>query len=390
MEKILDYIAKSLAGFEDLLFDEVVEAGGTNVNKVVRGVRFKADLEVIYKLNYTSRIAISILQELTTFPVRAERDLYSGMYAIEWEKYLNSDGSLFIECVTSHKKLTHSLFLSQLSKDAIVDRFRDNKGERPSVEPYDPDLRISVHLNDRLCSISLNSSGQPLFKRGYRAAGGLAPLNEVLASGLLKMSGFDGTQNLFDPMCGSGTFLTEGAMIALNIPSGYKRASFGFQNWKNFDNELWEKVRDEADSKIKESLDISIVGADMSASAMSLARRNIQDCGVNDFVEIRRADFFKGRQGAGFKGVIIMNPPYGERIGEADVEMIYSRIGSTLKHHYTDTNAWILTGNLDALKFVGLKTSRKIKVYNGSIECRFVKYELYEGSRKLSKKSDSE
>lgn len=384
------HIAKCLFGFEELLKEEVILAGGKEAKPINRGVSFLGDNETMYRINYTSRIAISILQELTTFPAEDEHDFYKQIYKYEWENLIDKDGFLFVEATTNHDTMNHSHYLSQLTKDAVVDRFRDKTGGRPSVDSNNPDIRISIHLTRDTCTVSLNSSGQALFKRGYRAAGGEAPLNEVLAASLLKLTGWDGTTNLYDPMCGSGTFLTEGAFIALNIPPGYIRDSYGFQRWKGYDKALYESVKQEADSKIKTELDIDIIGGDISASALSLSRRNCRDAGVDQFVKVIRGDFFKNRAVQNFSGTIIANPPYGERIGGVDHEMIYSRIGSTLKHHYTNTSAWILTGSMEGLKFIGLKSSKKIKVFNGSIECYFVRFDLYEGSKKHQYLNDEE
>jgi putative N6-adenine-specific DNA methylase len=275
--------------------------------------------------------------------------------------------------------MTHSLFIAQLAKDAVVDRFRNQEGARPSVDLDAPDLRIHVHLDQKNVSISLDSSDIPLFKRGYRIGALSAPINEVLAAGLLELSEWDEKTPLFDPMCGSGTFLIEAAMKATKTPAGKFRSEFGFMKWRDFDETLWNKVKSDAEALIV-PLTVEIKGSDASRKAITMARRNLQAAGFSENVHTEWQDFFE--QTKNFSGFIITNPPYDERIKLSDFEEFYSNIGSAIKHHCTDSEAWIIVNSPDAMDAIGLHPSRKIKVFNGSIECRFLKYTVYQGSKK--------
>jgi putative N6-adenine-specific DNA methylase len=260
-----------------------------------------------------------------------------------------------------------------------VDRFRNQQGVRPSVNLDTPDLRIHVHLDQRELSISLDSSDMPLFKRGYRVGALEAPINEVLAAGLLELSGWDEKTPLFDPMCGSGTFLIEAAMKATKTPAGKFRTDFGFMKWKDFDETLWNEVKDAADAQIV-LLEVEIKGSDVSRRVITMTRRNLQAAGFSETIQTEWFDFFE--QTKNFSGFVITNPPYDERMKLDDLETFYNSIGSALKHHCTNSEVWLIVSSPDAMHAIGLHPSRKIKVFNGSIECRFLKYTVYEGSKK--------
>jgi putative N6-adenine-specific DNA methylase len=279
--------------------------------------------------------------------------------------------------------------VSQKTKDAIVDKFRDTDGTRPDVDIKDPDLRINIHIHKNNCNVSLDSSGSSLHHRGYRTATNIAPINEVLASGLLLLSGWDGQCDFLDPMCGSGTMLTEAAMIACNIPANINRKGFAFEKWYDFDAELYGKIVDASLKKTRE-FHYKIVGYDKAPSAVRKALDNIENANLTDYITVDRKDFFKTEKESEGKLHMCFNPPYGERL-DIEMENFYSAIGDTLKQGYPGTNAWFITSNLPALKYVGLRPSRKIKVFNSHLESRLVKYEMYEGSKKAKyQKSEEE
>ena len=377
--KQYQFIAKTLAGLEEALAQELLSLGVQEVKPVVRGVSFSGDKALMYKVNYQSRLAIRVLMSIQSFPVRNERDLYQSIYRIAWENYMDSSGTLAVDAVTQHPKMTHSLFIAQLAKDAVVDRFRNQEGNRPSVDLDAPDLRIHVHLDQTGASISLDSSDIPLFKRGYRVGAMEAPINEVLAAGLLDLSGWDGKTPLFDPMCGSGTFLIEAAMKATKTPAGKFRNEFGFMKWKDFDVQLWDKVKNDAEAQIV-PLEVEIRGNDISRKAISMARRNLQAAGFTENIHTEWKDFFELTNN--FSGFVITNPPYDERMKLNDLETFYKNIGSTFKHLCTNSEVWIIVSSPEAMNAIGLHPARKIKVFNGNIECRFLKYTIYQGSKK--------
>jgi putative N6-adenine-specific DNA methylase len=270
------------------------------------------------------------------------------------------------------------------SKDAIVDYFRQKYQKRPSIDLKHPDVQFDVHIQNNVCTLSLDSSGESLHKRGYRSDTNIAPINEVLAAGLVLLTGYDGTQHFVDPMCGSGTILIEAAMIANNIPANINRPEFGFEKWKNFDEELFKVIHDSLLKKIRNA-NKSIIGFDKAPSAVRKAQNNVMNASLEEFIKIERKNFFQEKSPVEGNVIVLFNPPYGERL-EVDVPVFYGKIGDTLKQEYTDTSAWLITSDFEqGLKNVGLRTSRKIKVYNGKLECRFVKYEMYSGSRKRNK-----
>ncbi|MCL2511268.1 MAG: THUMP domain-containing protein [Bacteroidales bacterium] len=377
--KQYQFIAKTLAGMEEALAEELISLGAQEVKPVIRGVSFSGDKALMYKVNYQSRLAIRFLVSIQSFPAINEKELYKSIYSVAWENYMDSAATLAVDAVTQHPKMTHSLFIAQLAKDAVVDRFRNQEGVRPSVDLDTPDLRIHVHLDHKEATILLDSSNVPLFKRGYRIGALVAPINEVLAAGLLELSQWDEKTPLYDPMCGSGTFLIEAAMKATKTPAGKYRSEFGFMKWKDFDEKLWHQVKEEAEALIV-PLEVEIKGSDLSRRAITMARRNIEAAGFSDVIHTEWQDFFQ--QTKNFSGFIITNPPYDERLSLTDFEAFYKNIGTTLKHLCTNSQAWLIVSSPDATDAIGLHSSRKIKVFNGSIECRFLKYDIYQGSKK--------
>lgn len=384
MEENFEMLAKSLFGFENVLARELRNLGAQNVKEGVRHVKFKGDIGFMYKANLALRTAIRILVPIHTFMLNSEDDLYRNLSKFTWEDYLDPESTLAIHSSVHSPIFSNSHYVSLKSKDAIVDYFRQKYHKRPSIDLKHPDVQFDVHIQNNVCTISLDSSGESLHKRGYRSDTNIAPINEVLAAGLVLLTGYDGTQHFVDPMCGSGTILIEAAMIANNIPANINRPEFGFEKWKNFDEELFKVIHDSLLKKIRNA-DKSIIGFDKAPSAVRKAQNNIMNASLEEFIKIERKNFFKEKNPVEGKVIVLFNPPYGERL-EVDVPVFYGKIGDTLKQEYTDTSAWLITSDFEqGLKNVGLRTSRKIKVYNGKLECRFVKYEMYSGSRKRNK-----
>ena len=381
-------LAKTFYGFEQILADELKQLGASNIRPGIRSVEFEGDLGFMYKANLCLRTAIRILKPLNTFNARNERELYQKIYAMDWENIFLPDSTFAVSSTLKSETFTHSLFISQKVKDAIVDKFRDHTGKRPSVNKSAPDIRIHIHIQNKSCHISLDSSGESLHLRGYRTATNIAPINEVLAAGLLLMSGWNGRSNFLDPMCGSGTILIEAAMIACNIPANINRKRFAFQNWLDYNPQLFDLIRESSLSKIRD-YHFKIRGFDKAPSAVSKALANIDNANLSDYITVERTDFFHTqKQGTGHLHMLF-NPPYGERLS-VDLENFYKKIGDTLKRHYPGSDAWFITANLEAIKHVGLRPSRKIKVFNGKLESRLLKYSIYEGSKKSKFKAMSQ
>lgn len=380
-------VAKTLFGFEDILAKELTQLGAMDVEKGVRNVSFVGDKGFMYKVNLGLRTAIKVLKPIASFRVVREEDLYKNVKAIAWDTYLKTTGTLAVDATVHHSVFTHSKYTALKAKDAIVDRFREQTGERPNIDLRFPDLKINVHIDRQRCTISLDTSGESLHRRGYKTATNIAPINEVLAAGLILMSGWDGQSDFMDPMCGSGTILAEAAMIACNIPPNLMRKEFAFERWRDWDVDLFETIEE---SLLKKTRDFHhrILGYDKSPSAVKKAKENIKNAHLEEFIDIKHEDFFKTKKSGSDRLHMVFNPPYGERLENLDVEDFYGNIGTTLKHGYPNTDAWLITSNLEALKHIGLRPSRKIKVFNAKLESRFCKYEMYAGSRKSKKQED--
>ncbi len=379
-------VAKTLFGFEELLAKELRNLGAQDVKIGVRNVSFSGDKGFMYKANLGLRTAIKILKPIKSFRVANEQDLYNQVYKMPWEDYMKPTGSLAIDATVHSTVFTHSKYIALKTKDAIVDKFRDTGGERPNVDLRFPDLKINVHIDKQLCTISLDSSGESLHRRGYKTATNIAPINEVLAAGLIMLSGWDGQSDFMDPMCGSGTILAEAAMIACNIPPNLMRKEFAFERWQDWEVDLFEKIEEFLLSKTRD-FHYKIIGYDKSPSAVSKAKENIKNAHLDEFITVKHEDFFKTQKAGEDVLHMVFNPPYGERL-ELNMEEFYGNIGTTLKHGYPNTNAWFITSNLEALKYIGLRPSRKIKLFNAKLEARLVKYEMYAGSKKAKKQNN--
>lgn len=382
-------VAKTLFGFEEVLAKELRNLGAGNVKEGVRNVSFEGDTGFMYKANLCLRTAIKILKPIHSFYVRDERDLYKKMYHMDWSGYLTPDTTFAIDATVNSEQFSHSLYVSQKTKDAIVDRFRKDHGRRPNVDIKFPDVRIHIHIQRNQCNLALDTSGRSLHHRGYRTATNIAPINEVLAAGLLLLSGWDGQCDFLDPMCGSGTFLTEAAMIACNIPANINRKEFAFEKWRDFDQVLFEKIAESSLNKTRE-FSHRIMGYDKAPSAIRKAQDNAANANLSEYISVERKNFFETQKMTEGHLHMVFNPPYGERLN-IEMEKFYGNIGDTLKQGYPGTDAWFITSNLPALKFVGLRPSRKIKLYNSHLESRLVKYVMYEGSKKakFNKPTDS-
>lgn len=372
-------IATTLYGLEDIVASELSNLGASDIKTLNRAVSFYGDKKMLYKSNLHLRTTLKVLKPLVQFMIRDDIDLYKKIKRIDWEKYLSKNGTLAIEATVNGDYFTHAQYVALKSKDAIVDQFRENYGVRPSIDLEDPDLRINIHISDRTCSVSLDSSSTSLGKRGYRQAQGLAPMSEVLAAGIIALSGWDKKTDLLDPMCGSGTFPIEAAMIACNMAPGRLR-HFGFEHWKDFDADLLNLLKKEADEQITEPT-CKIFGNDIEKRSVEISLTNAMRAGVDKFITFKQLDFLKSE--AQFNdGIILINPPYGERLKEEDeIIPFYQEIGTQLKHHCEGCEAWIISNNLKALKFIGLRPSRKIRLFNGPLDCKLHKYELFKGKR---------
>jgi len=374
------YIAKTISGLEEILASELTAIGANDVKVIKRAVSFSGEKKLLYEANLWCRTALRILKPLYSFPASTNDQLYKSIFDYNWENIFSVDNTFAIDSVINESAFTHSHFVSQKVKDAVADKFRSIYGTRPSVDIENPDIRINIHIYKDTCDVSLDSSGDSLHKRGYKVAAGLAPLSEVLAAGLILHSGWKGESNFVDPMCGSGTILIEAAMIAQNIAPGTFKKSFSFMKWKDYDDSLWQRIKNEATEKQK-PLNCRITGADIEARAIRNTRGNVISANMQKVISLQVASFdeFKPPDGG---GVMIMNPPYGERLEQDDIVTFYKSIGDSLKKNYGGYDAWIISSDMNALKFIGLKPTRKITVFNGPLECRFMKFSIYAGSKK--------
>ncbi|WP_396184559.1 class I SAM-dependent RNA methyltransferase, partial [Flavobacterium sp.] len=380
MEKNFKMVAKTFFGFEEILAKEVQQLGGQDVQTGTRVVTFFGDKGFMYKANLSLRTALKILKPIKWFKVYNEKSLYDGVASIDWSQFMTEKQTFVVDVTLYSEAFNNSQFVALKTKDAIVDQFRAKSGVRPSIDKDFPDLRIHIHLDRDQCTVSLDTSGESLHQRGYRSATNIAPINEVLAAGMLLLSGWEGTSHFLDPMCGSGTILAEAAMIACNIPANINRKEFAFEKWNDWDNDLFDQIIDSLMKKTRE-FHYTIKGYDKAPSAVRKAQDNIQNANLDDYVTIEQKDFFETEKHTEGPLHMVFNPPYGERL-DIDMERFYREIGDTFKQSYPNTQAWFITANLEALKFVGLKPSRKIKLFNGKLEARLVKYDIYEGSKR--------
>ena len=376
-------LAKTFYGFEQLLENELKQLGAQDVVVGNRIVHFKGDKGFMYKANLCLRTALKILVPIHTCTVATEADLYKAAYNFQWNKYFSVQHTFSIDSVVFGELFTHSLYETQKVKDAIADQFRAAVGSRPSVDLKSPDVRINVHIDRNQCTFSLDSSGPSLHLRGYRSATNIAPLNEVLAAGLIQLSNWDTRTDFLDPMCGSGTLLIEAAMLSCNIPANINRPAFAFEKWTDWDEDLYLTIEEAQLNKIQ-GLSGTISGFDKAPSAVKKAQDNIRNANLEDFISVGKNNFFYSGKTSDDPLHLLTNPPYGERLA-GDITALYKQFGDTLKQKYTNTQAWMITSNLEAVKHLGLRPSRKIKLFNGKLEARLMHYAIYSGSKKTHK-----
>ena len=373
-------LAKTLYGLEGILEKELENLGAKNIVLLKRAVQFEGDQELLYRANLELRTALRILVPFAEFQSRHPDSLYRRIGKMDWSAFMSIDDTFAIDAVVHSDLFRHSKFTALRVKDAIVDQFRKKTGRRPNVDVRNPSVRISLHISHNNCTLSLDSSGDSLHKRGYRTEALEAPINEVLAAGMILLSGWQGDSNFIDPMCGSGTILVEAAYFAYNIAPQLYRREFGFMKWKDFDKNLWKKVVEQAVAK-QRPFKHQILGFDKDHRAVRLSGQTLRAARLEDKVMISRSKF-QDLTPPPEAGIVMMNPPYDERLAETNIIALYKMIGDRLKQAFPGFEAWIISSNQDALKRVGLKPSKKLTLFNGSLECRFQKFELYKGSKK--------
>tara|TARA_B100000900_G_scaffold56236_1_gene42028 strand:- start:2964 stop:4124 length:1161 start_codon:yes stop_codon:yes gene_type:complete len=371
-------IAKTMFGLEEVLMGELRTLGAQDIKKMNRAVSFKGDIGFLYKANLNLRTALRILKPIKYFQAYNDQELYKKLKEIDWFKIFKLNNTFSTSATTNSDTFSHSKFASLLLKDAIVDKFREKYSKRPNVDIKEADIHINLHIAKNTCTVSLDSSGISLHKRGYKVNSLEAPINEVLAAGLILLSDWDKKKDFHDPMCGSGTILIEAAMIAQNIPVNIFRKKFSFQNWNDFDSDLWEKIKDVSLNK-EITFNGKISGGDISNKAINICKKNINNALMNNTIEAFQSDFFSTKIKE--DTFVLFNPPYGERL-QLNNTNFYENTGNTLKHSYEGCNVWLISSDLLEMKFIGLKPTRKIKVMNGKLECSFRKFEIYKGSKK--------
>lgn len=372
--------ATTFFGLEELLQKEILSLGGKNIKPFRRGVSFEGDLGFLYKANLCLRTALKIIIPIHQFKAQTNDTFYQGIKEIAWEKLITYNDSIKIECVVNSDYFEHSLFMAQKAKDAIADRFRERYGKRPDVDLVHPVLRIYIHIFKDEISVNIDSSGELLYKRGYRTDTNKAPINEILAAALVILSGWQPHKQLIDGMCGSGTIAIEAALLANNVPPGIFRKEFGFMRWRNYDEKLFELITESALNRIKEH-DLDIVANEIYEPTVKKMQTNLKNAKLQDVIQVSNKNFFDlitDRK----NGFIILNPPYGERIEKQEIAAFYKQIGDKLKKDFAGFTCWIITSSAEGFKNIGLRPTRKITLFNGSLECKYLKFEMYEGSKK--------
>ena len=379
----MKFVAKTLYGLEKVLAEELIGLGAGNVQTANRAVLFEGDKSLMYRVNYSARTALSVLMPIADFRIRSKDDLYKGGSKIEWDRFMDTDDTFSIVPVINSPHFGHTGYAGLIIKDAIADYFRRKTGRRPSVDTANPRILINLHISNDAVTISLDSSVVPLYKRGYRQEQSVAPLNEVLAAGIILLSGWNVSSTLTDPMCGSGTIPIEAGLIASKIPPGKFRQFFGFQRWKDFDEDLFEKIKLECNSQSGPS-PVKIFGSDISEETLKFAKANVTRAGLSDVITLDKSDF-KNLKSVDDNGYVILNPPYGQRIQPEEIDLLYGMIGTTLKHNFPGNIAWLITSNKESIRHIGLKPKEKHTLFNGALECILLKYEMYAGTKKLQK-----
>jgi len=374
-----EMIAKTFMGLEEILAQELTELGAKDVKQGCRVVTFCGDKAMMYKANFALRTAIRILKPIKHFTAKSADDVYEAIKEIDWSEYIAEGCTFTVDSVVYSDTFSNSRFVTYKVKDAIVDQFREKTGKRPNISVADPDVRLNIHISGEDATVSLDSSGESLHRRGYRQEAVEAPLNEVLAAGMIMMTGWKGETDFIDPMCGSGTLPIEAALIARNIAPGVFRKSYAFEKWADFDADLFDEIYND-DSRERE-FEHHVYGYDIDYKAVNMATTNVKAAGLSNDITIAQQDF-KDFNGHSEKALIVSNPPYGERISTANLLETYKMIGERLKHAFKDGDAWILSYKDECFQQIGLKPSRRIPLYNGSLECEFRKYSIFDGKLK--------
>lgn len=372
-------IAKTMAGLEEVLAEELITLGGNNIEIGKRMVSFDGDLALMYKANIHCRTALRILRPVYEFKAKTTDEIYKRVKAMNWYEHLTEDSTFAIDAITFSDYFTHSKFVAYRVKDAIADYFMNKTGKRPSVDTKNPDLLVNFHVAHDKCTLSFDSSGESLHKRGYRVAQTEAPLNEVLAAGMILKTGWRGESDFVDPMCGSGTLLIEAAMIAMNVPPGIYRQNFAFEKWKNFNADLFETIYN--DDSGEREFKHKIYGSDISAETIDISAENIKSAGLEKHIELKVMPMEDYENAPAEKGILVTNPPYGERIVPEDLMGLYEMIGERFKHVFMGYSAWVLSYKKECFDKIGLKPSKKIPLVNGSLACEFRKYDIFAGKR---------
>ncbi len=381
-------VAKTIYGMEDILRQELEDLNAKNIKVLNRAVEFEGDLELMYTANLKLRTALSILTPLFHFKAETAQDIYDNVLQYDWGRIFNLHQTFAIYSVVHSQTFTHSQYVSLKTKDAIADHFRKKYNARPNVDTRFADIRIVLHVTETHFSVALDTSGKALFQRGYKTSMTEAPINEVLAAGIILKSGWDKKTPFIDLMCGSGTFLIEAAMIASNCPANLYRKRFGFQNFRNYDALLWDSIVEKAESEISSELP-PIIGNDISDEVIEKAQENINNTRFKRDIKLE-CSHFTNFENTFDEGIIITNPPYDERLKEDNIIELYQDLGDMFKQEFKNFDCWVFSANLEALKRLGLKPNKKIKLLNGSLEGSLQKFEIYEGSKKLSKQIKEE
>ena len=375
------FVAKTYAGLEAILQEELEKLGAQNCRLSTRAVEFDGDMAVLYRANYICRFALRILWQIHQFDFRDNNQFYSEIFKCPVEKMMTTEQTMAFSVTMSSDMFKTPLFAAQLAKDAVCDRFRDKYGKRPSVDKEMPDVRFHLHVFNQHASLFLDASGESLHKRGYRESVHPAQISEVTAAAMVKLSGWKADCDFIDPMCGSGTILIEAALAALNVPAGFFRQDYGFFHWRNFDSGLWERVLDEAD--IRDDVPVNFYGYDLSSRSIGMARANVTAARLEDFIRLKPMNALHVRPKR-TPAILMFNPPYGERLEVDDIEELYKNIGNTLKQNFAGCSAFIISSNIQALKNIGLHPTRKMTLFNGPLECKFLRFDLYSGTKKLA------
>lgn len=379
MDSNTQFIAKTLQGLEGILAKELTDIEAKDVEIQRRMVKFSGNTETLYRANFQARTATRILKPIYNFKARNEEELYGLAKKFDWTSVMDLSHKFAVDATVTSDVFTHSHFVALKLKDAVADFFRDKFGRRPFVDPKKPHIQLHIHIADQECTILLDSSGESLHKRGYRLHQDVAPINEVLAAGLILLSGWDGSTPFIDPMCGSGTILIEAALIARGIAPGVFRKHFGFENWLDFEKDTFDRVFN--DESYEKDVTPTIIGRDISAKAIEIASSNFRNAGIQKFIEVSKQSIFDFFPPEG-QGVVITNPPYGERLKREQIDIFYKQLGDCFKQRYQGYNVWMISGNADALKSFGLHPSKTTTLFNGPIECKYQCFSIYSGSKK--------